>query len=291
MDFFIDTCDQNLYITTKRNGSTLLSEISSVSSRLRSVDLQEAIGLLNKNTKIYAPIRDPITRFKSGLSVNLYNRTSNQFNIIDDTAVNLYKQMLIYFDNSIVETGKLISIYPSRPYHLYDPHCDHWLGTLLLFSGLGFNLEPVPMNKLSEHLLQRFPEGSDYIKKRERTDSFNKTKPDYEKLYETYKEIFIDKTLSDTMTFDQWMHVELEIFDLLMSYTDKELNEQSFLLLNSILDRKVYYNDLYSPNTHTMFIILQELSQKNLTTEKLDNFLAHYQTIRDRSYKVYNMDI
>lgn len=287
MDFFIDNKEQNLYVTTKRNGSTLLSEISTKADNLVQIDLTTFANILadNKSVKIYAPIRDPNTRFKSGLAVNLYNRSNGVINIINDEVLMLFKHMITYFDNSIVESGKLLSIYPVRPFHLYDPHCDHWLGTLMIFSSLNYDLVPIPMNMFSSHLMDRFPEGIDYIKNRERQDSFDQAKPEYERLWDVYKEVI------DVASFDKWMSPELEIFNMLMSHTGTELNDRSFNCLNDLLDRKIYFNDLYSPNMQTMFTIVQELSSRKLTTDRLDQFLALYQTIKDRSYKVLTIEI
>ena len=147
------------------------------------------------------------------------------------------------------------------------------------------------MNKFSEHLKHRFSEGTEFISKRERPDSFNNTKPDYEKLWEIYRKVFVDVKLENTLSYEQWMEPEIKIFKILTAYKDDMLKIKSQLFFNDLLDRKLYFNDLYSPNTHKMFTVVNELSSRGLTTEKLDNFLAHYQTIRDRSYKVYNMDI
>jgi len=147
------------------------------------------------------------------------------------------------------------------------------------------------MNKFSEHLKHRFSQGIEFISKHERPDSFNISKPDYEKLWEIYKKVFVDVKLENTLSYEQWMEPETKIFKILTAYKDDMLKIKSQLFLNDLLDRKRYFNDLYSPNTHTMFSIINELSSRGLTTEKLDNFLAHYQTIRDRSYKVYSMDI
>lgn len=292
MNLFLDTNENSLYVTTKRNGSTLMTEISTVAPNLQSINLETFADLLvtDKNIKIYAPVRDPIVRFKSGLAVNLYNR-SGHLNVIDNTTLNLYKHMLMYFDNGIIEPGKLLTVYPNRPFHLYDSHCDHWLGTLMLLPCLGSNLVVIPMNKFSEHLKHKFSEGTEFISNRERPDSFNNTKPDYEKLWEVYKKVFVDVKLENTLSYEQWMEPEIKIFKILTAYKDDMLKIKSELLFNDLLDRKLYFNDLYSPNTHTMFTIINELSSRGLTTEKLDNFLAHYQTIRDRAYKVYTIEI
>lgn len=287
MDYFLDNREQAIYVTTKRNGSTLLSEICSISENLESIELATLTNILakNKNIKIYAPIRDPYTRFKSGLSVNLYNRSNGVYDKIDDESLTLFKHMITYFNVSVLDTGKLLSVYPSIPFHLYDLHCDHWLGTLMIFSSLNYDLVTIPMYEFSKHLLDRFPESIDYIKNRERTGSFDSPKIEYEKLYEVYKEV-IDMTL-----FEQWMNPEVEIFNILMSYTGTELNDRSADCLNKLLNKKIYFNDLYSPNTHTMFTIVQELSSRGLSTNRLDQFLELYQTIKDRSYKVYTIEI
>jgi hypothetical protein len=303
MDFFIDKQEPALYVTTKRNGSTLMAEISSVSTHLQRIEIAELAEVLSKekHIPIYSPIRDPLTRFKSGLSVNLFNRSDFKFNKVTDTSLELFKHMLIYFDDCIGESGKLLSTYPVRPFHLYDPHCDHWLGSLMLFGALGFNLQVVPMNKFSQHLESRFPQGVEFIKNRERPDSFNNTKEDYEKLWEIYKEVFIERVPDHIqcmkennekiITFNEWMNPEIDIFNMLMQNKETAMHQLSNHYLDLFLDKKIYFNDLYSPNIQDMSIVLEELAEHKLLTRRLYKILALYRDVKNYTYKVHSLDI
>lgn len=302
MDFFIDKHEPALYVTTKRNGSTLLSEISTVSDNLQRVETPEFVNTITRDRKIpiYAPIRHPMIRFKSGLSVNLYNRSDFKFNVVDENSLNLFRQMLIYFDDCMGESGKLITIHPVRPFHLYDSHCDHWLGRLMIFSSLGFNLRPIKMNEFSEHLESRFSQGIEFVKKRERSSSFDTSSPHHELLWEVYKEVFIERipdhiqVMIDNnqtyMTFDQWMKPEIEIFEMFLTYAGSDLHSASHKRLNDYIDRKIYYNDLYSPNAQATFSILENLEKYKVSNSRLDMLSFVYQVLKERIYRIHSLD-
>lgn len=303
MDFFIDKNEPAMYITTKRNGSTLLSEISTVVDNFERIQIPEFVNTVarNRSIPIYAPIRDPLVRFKSGLFVNLHNRSDFKFNNVDENALHLFRYMLVYFDNCTGETGKLVSTYPVRPFHLYDSHCDHWLGGLMILSALGFKLKPIRMNNLSKHLEYRFRQGIDFINNRERPSSFDKSKPDYEQLWEVYKEVFIERTPDHIqeminnnqtfMTFDQWMKPEIDIFNMFLNYEGSELNSASHNCMNDYIDRQIYFNDLYSPNGQTVFALLEFLSNYKVANSKLDELSFIYQVVKDRTYKIHHLSL
>jgi hypothetical protein len=299
----VDKKNKAVYMTGLRNGSTLMDEIKEIvgPNRLFRHEFPEDLIKLISNDrsyKIYMPFRNPMIRFKSGLTVNMYNRCGFDTSIIEANVEYpeyyiLYKGMLRYLDNSYANDHNIFHLNYYRPYHLFDTHIDHLLYKPLIYLAYGFDVHMIPLNKFSDHLYKYFPEAISKIYERGRPDSFDKSSPLHEKVWDVYKEIFVDndpefykyKYPEDrTLTFNLWMKPELEIFNLFLeNYTNVNLlKTKSRALINHFIKTKQYFKDPYSPKTMEIGTTVPMLEVYNKPNKDLHDYVQSYIGIRDR---------
>lgn len=296
MHILLDIKDNSLYATVNRNGSTLLSEISERNRTCKIIQIETMIQHLEvrPETPIYCPFRNPLVRFKSGLAVNLHNRTMFKDNNPTDEALEKsyrhFETIVNYFDITFGTMENVIGSSYHRPYHLFDQHIDHWLSLPLTMCVYGYNVQPIKMNEFSEHLKTKFDNVNDLIEKRQRPDSYDKSTPQQERLFSIYKSVFVDKkpefenriSLNLRKTFDQWMAPELEIFNFFHNnYKTANINHVAHNIVKKFFDQKIYFNDPYSVN-HSSVIRLTKLIHKYRNTNPRFKFMIdNYKLIED----------
>jgi hypothetical protein len=292
---FYDKPTNSIYYTTNRLGSSLLHDISlrGEFTIIGPCDVPEIASADRKNTKIFFPFREPHARFKSGLTVHLFNRTnhtkqlppyaaSKEVVTANDNSLEIYKYMLQTIDNTATDNCHLGSVAGKRPYHLYDLHTDHWLYVPLTYMVYNYNVQLLPLYDLSSHLRHRFPHCDDLIKKRERPTSFNQTHPIYEPIWQVYKSVFIDNVPlnyehvqnENSTDWYQWMAPEIEIFQNFVKYLKHD--NIAFIghkLVNKLMDGNVYFSDPFSPLSFNLMQILKSLHGHNPLNYKFDYFL------------------
>lgn len=297
----VDKKNKAVYMTGLRNGSTLMDEIQHRvgSDRLEYFQWPEdVVEMMTKDRsyKIYMPFRHPMVRFKSALTVNMHNRcgfdvSSNLFPNSED--YKLYKGMLTYLDSSIGNDHNLFNTLYSRPFHLFDTHTDHLLYKPLIYLAYGYDLHLIPFYDFSNHLYKNFPEAKDIIERRGRSDSFDVSQPKHEKVWNIYKEVFIDKTPEffqykpkgeELKTFDLWMKPELEIFNLFVENYLRlnQLKTKCRGLIKHFVETKQYFNDPYSPKTMELGTIIPIIETFVKPNRDLYNFIQAYIGIRNR---------
>jgi len=294
----VDRKRKSVYMTGLRNGSTLMEEIKDLvgPDRLyRHQYHEDLVRLISEDRayKIYMPFRDPMIRFKSGLTVNMYNRcgfdTEDGSFKAQDSTYAIYKQLLTYLDNTAGNDHAIFDLTRCRPYHLYDTHTDHLLYQPLIYLAYGFDVQLIPFNNFSEHLLQQFPEAKDIIVKRGRPNSFNTSLKEHELAWNIYKEIFIDNEpdfykSNDQVkfqTFNLWMKPEIEIFNLFME-NYQQINMLKTRCRGLIIDftkNTQYFNDPYSPKFMRLGSLLPMIERFNKLNPQLQNFSQNYSGI------------
>lgn len=292
----VDRKNKAVYMTGLRNGSTLMEEIKDQvgPDRLfRHQYHEDLIRLISEDRsyKIYMPFRDPMVRFKSALTVNMYNRCGlDSINYPD--YYKFYKGMLKYLDHSVGNDHNIFNLSYHRPYHLFDTHTDHILYKPLIYLAYGFDVHMIPFNKFSEHLLERFPEAEAVIKKRGRTNSFDTSMPEHERVWEIYKEVFLDNEPifykdkvpdATTFTFDLWMKPELEIFELLIeNYQNVNIIKTKCRgLIKHFVKTNQYFTDPYSPKLMEIGELVPMIESINHVNHDLSGIIRHYITISD----------
>jgi len=300
---FYDTVTTDFYYTTNRLGSTLLYEISKEDSSLQHIihppQLIKHVNDKRTNNRIIFPFRDPIARFKSGLNVNMFNRTTLDFKFegIHPTSLWHYKYMLLSLDNILADNTSVLSYIYRRPFHLFDKHTDHWLMIPLIYMVYNYNVKLLPLYDLSKVLKDRFPSSAELILKRERADSFNTPLPKYEKIWQVYKEVFIDHEPlgyenipnESKITWQKWMASEKEIFDMIMKYLNtNNLNHGAHKMVNKILNTGQYLHDYRSPISLQCYYTIQQLEFYG-TNPKCANWANKFMTIKESIHNsVYN---
>lgn len=294
MFILLDTRVNSFYVTVNRNGSTLLSEIHERHRRsTRRIQADILIKHLEATpeTSIYVPYRDPLVRFKSGLVVNLYNKTVFNQDFPDqemiEKSLRHFKTILDYFDKTFGNMENVIGQCFHRPYHLFDQHTDHWLGLPLILCVYGYNVNPIKMSDFSALLRANFTNIDDLISKRERSNSYDTSKPQDEKIFQIYKEIFNNEPsyqdrigLHLRKTFDQWMAPELEIFRYLQTYAGTpNQNFAAHRLANKFFNDKTYFNDPYSVNHSAMLSLVKEIHKHRSVNSRFKFLIDNYKMI------------
>ena len=311
MIFYFDTIKDNFYCVSNRNGSTILKEISVKYPSLKLVSNNEIFENLKQNSSrpIYIPFRDPIVRFRSGLSVNLFNRTGLILNeTAGDKELKNYANSIKYLRSSLHYTGTYYSSYPNEFYHLFDSHLDHWLWVAMIIGVYGYNVRLIPMYDLSNHLITNFPQANSIIKNRTRSDSFNKSTPAYDKIWNYYKEVMVDNIeLSQyhpkayitkpevPYIFDNWMRFETELFNNYKNFhSDTNLRNLFLKLSRKAFEDPFYFTDSLSPKMHTicgtLLPILHDIHDPILDYGNLqDLFRAYDHSSKNVRYKKYEL--
>lgn len=308
MNFYFDTNNNNFYCVSNRNGSTILKEISAAYPSLKVVADDEIFEILKQDFSrpIYIPFRDPVVRFRSGLSVNFFNRTGTVLDQADEKELESYAQSIKYLRSALHYTGTYYSSYPNEFYHLFDSHIDHWLWVAMIIGVYNYNVKLLPMYDLSKHLMTAFPKASSLIKSRSRTDSFDKSKVVYEKIWGYYKSVMIDDVeLKDyqpqaylkkpeiSYTFDNWMRFESELFTNYKNFhASLNLRNLFVRLSKKAFEDPFYLTDSLSPKMHTicgrLLPILHKIHEPILDYGNLqDLFRAYDQSSKNVRYKKY----
>jgi hypothetical protein len=280
MNFYYDQNKNELYLTSNRNGSTILLEIAGVCENLTSISLSKALEYLKSDpdAPIHCAFRDPYVRFASGLEVQFFNVTGivmppppkNYSEIAYlKTIIGQYKTMLRYVVTNSQTTSSFYH-YLRLPYHLYDTHLDHWLWPSVFFGAYGYNVKLVPMYDFSKLLLENFPKAKSLIKKRERLTSFDTVKQSCIPLMDAFREIMIDNfewsaghengNPDMLITWDKWMNVEQEIF---LTYKSNHHLFKPIKMYNKLLDKMIndpfYISDIESPKCAAMNLLVDSI--------------------------------
>lgn len=271
MDFYYKA-DRNIaYVVTTKNGSTLMSNLSKADSSLIYLDTDEAIKtiILNKS-KVYAPFRHPYPRMISGLEVNFYNHTdffdgiNKGSGFPDREACNHYKNLVRYLDRAMSAPSSSIGSHYYRPYHLFDPHVDHWLIIPFVLVLYDFDVEMIPMYDLSKHLLTVFPSCEEYIRKSERKDSFDKPQDHLMPLWNTYKTIMMKPPVffvpTDYVVFEKWMEPEIRVFNLFNTkLINTTIQYEANKVFRKVADNGDYFYDIWSPRNRQMYNVIRNI--------------------------------
>lgn len=286
---YYNTKSQEFYFPFNRNGSTLIYDISHNVNYLHEKNLDEALAILeeNKNLPIYIPYRDPIVRFKSGLSVNFLRECGDEtpdFTDVTKSAYHKYKIVLMTLRNYFQEhmshhlLGKFI-----LPFHLADVHIDHCLWRPLTLLVHGYNVKLIPMNELSSHLHKKFPTQINLIKSRERKNSFNTVRKDTDELWDIYKEVFIDipkyrdKFGMQFVDWHIWMRDEQYIFEQFQLYRDSpNLNYAAQKIVTNLIEKKAYFSDTNSSMLPQLMFMLDEIRKHRDLFPELELFYNSY---------------
>lgn len=256
---YFDSKEKALYFPSNRNGSSLIDKICHSYNLLQELSLYDALALVNEdpNIKIYIPFRDPIVRFKSGLTVNFYRMASESI-LEDRTPIQnlLYTSYGEQYASHITYLRDLYSkeiepvyepYFAICPYHLYDVHLDHSLYSPLILLLHDYNVQLIPMNKLSEHLAARFIEATSILDV-ERANTFSANNQISKSLWEIYKKIFVDTIEipqdQKQITWKLWMDQEVHIFKTLCTYIDTpNMTYCANKLLKNIYKKGFYFSD------------------------------------------------
>jgi len=291
MNFYYDQIKGELYLTSNRNGSTILSEVAGEYKNLSTVPLPTVFEYLESDptTPIYCAFRDPYVRFVSGLEVQFFNitgiimpnsppKTSSEIEHLK-TIIDQYKVMLRYVVTNSQTTGTFYE-YPRMPYHLYDTHLDHWLWPSVFLGAYGYNVKLVPMHDFSKLLLENFPQAEYLIKKRERPDSFDRVKQSCIPLMDAYKEIMIEqfewnpahqrRNPDMLVTWDKWMNVEQEIFiNYKLNHNLSKPTDMYKNLLDKILNDPFYVSDIESPKCMAMNSLIENIPDAKIRNNRI----------------------
>lgn len=302
MIFYHDTKENSLYLTTLKNGSTLLGEISDRNKHLRYVEPDEATSIAHSGSIIYTPFRHPFPRFVSGLSVNFFNQTDGfedvgiTNNFLNEDSVRTYKNLIRYLDRTTVTLGNMHGSYYFRPYHLYDLHLDHWLYvpmTLLLYN---FNVKFIPLFEFTNHVKEKFSNINDLVSVRERKNSFDKINKEYTSLWEAYKSIMIENPPggikvknTNHISFDEWMKPEIEIFNLLNTHLNTpNLNFAAHKAFNRISMQGDYFVDVWSPRITNLYYMLKDIHRYKTPIDFFTTFEGKMNPLINSLSDIYN---
>lgn len=310
MQFYFNSVEKNFYITSNRNGSTLLKEISEQYDNLQEYSYAQVFSLLSDDPSIplYVPFREPMVRFKSGLSVNLYNTVNYKLDHNTDEVLKNYSQFLKYFRARYTDTGSHLSATPNEKYHLYDGHLDHWLWSSMILGAYGYNIKLVPMYNFSGLLLQQFPKALKIINFRDRNNSFDQSTPLYEKIWESYKKGMVDDADINTYwpkqylkspeilySFDNWMGFEKKLFTYYKDNYMQDDNKKLFLRLSLwAFEDPFYFTDAHSPRIQTicrfLLPVIHQYKSPVLRYGDLQNTFRNYESYFNRfRYKKYDL--
>ena len=298
---YFDPKEKSLYFPSNRNGSSLIDNICHSYNLLQELSTYDALALANEdpNIKIYIPFRDPIVRFKSGLTVNFYRMASDSI-LKDRTPIrhllttSYGKQYISHITYLRDLYSKLIEpvYYPYFgicPYHLYDVHLDHSLYRPLILLLHDYNVQLIPMNKLSEHLAARFIEATPIIGAK-RANTFSANNEISELLWKMYKEIFVDTTIEipqnqKQITWKLWMDQEVHIFKSFCTY----MNTPNMTYCANKLLKNIYKNEFYFADRNSMVykgtsFLLSDIQQH----KKLHPWLVNFYNANEQHKTVCN---
>lgn len=298
---YFDPKEKSLYFPSNRNGSTLIDKICHSYNLLQELSLYDALALANEdpNIKIYIPFRDPIVRFKSGLTVNFYRMASESI-LKDRSPIRHLLYTTSYGKQYISHITYLRDLYSKLiepvydpyfqicPYHLYDVHLDHSLYRPLILLLHDYNVQLIPMNKLSEHLAARFIEATPIIGAN-RANTFDTNNEDSELLWKMYKEIFVDTIEipqnQKQITWKLWMDQEVHIFKTFCTYIDTpNMTYCANKLLKNIYKNGFYFADRNSMVYKGTSFLLSGIQQH----KKLHPWLVNYYNANQQHKTVCN---
>jgi hypothetical protein len=290
MDFYYKS-DRNIaYVTTTKNGSTLMSNLSRADPSLQHLDIDSAIRMIvEKDAKIYAPYRHPYVRFISGLEVNFFNNTDFFDGFVKGpgfptaTDAKQYKNFVRYLDRAMYTPGTSIGSYYYRPYHLFDQHLDHWLIIPFVLVLYNLNVEMIPMHQLSDHLLQLFPKCEEHIRKSERKGSFDQPQEHLMPLWNAYKTIMnnpptrFKPVMMEFISFEKWLEPEIRVFNLFNTpLKNTNIQYEANKIFEKVAENGDYFYDLWSHRNQQMYKVIRNLHEY---VKPLDFFLALEQNI------------
>lgn len=285
MDFYYKADRNVAFVTTTKNGSTLMSNLSKADSSLSYLDIDEAIRVIIQNkTKIYSPFRHPYPRLISGLEVNFFKNTDFFDGIErgpdfpDKKACELYRNFVRYIDRAMYTPGTSIGSYYYRPYHLFDQHLDHWLIIPLVLVLYNLDVEMIPMHQLSDHLFQLFPNCEEHIRKSERKGSFDQPKEHLMPLWNAYKTVMnnpptkVDPAMMEFISFEKWLEPEIRVFNLFNTkLTNTTLHYEANKIFQKVAQNGDYFYDLWSHRNQQIYKVIRILHEY---LKPLDFFLA-----------------
>jgi hypothetical protein len=285
MDFYYKSDRNIVYVTTTKNGSTLMSNLSKADSSLTYLDTDNAMRVIVKNdAKIYAPYRHPYPRFISGLEVNFFNNTDffdgieKGPNFPDKESCKLYKNFVRYIDRAMYSPGTSIGSHYYRAYHLFDQHLDHWLIIPFILVLYNLNVQMVPMHDLTNHLLQVFPKCKEQIIKSERKGSFDQPQEHLIPLWNAYKSVMMKPPpnnkpfLLESITFEKWIEPEIRVFNLFNTkLTNTTLHYEANKIFEKVAQNGDYFYDLWSHRNQQMYKVIRHLHEH---VKPLDFFLS-----------------
>ncbi len=274
---YFDPKEKSLYFPSNRNGSSLIDNICHSYNLLQELSTYDALALANDdpNIKIYIPFRDPIVRFKSGLNVNFFrmapkNILKSRASVREWLPTSYGRQYASHITYLRDLYSKLIEpVYDPYseicPYHLYDVHLDHSLYRPLILLLHDYNVQLIPMNKLSEHLAARFIEATPIIGAN-RANTFSANNEVSELLWKMYKEIFVDTIEipqnQKQITWKLWMDQEVHIFKSFCTYMDTpNMTYCANKLLKNIYKNGFYFSDRNSMVYKGTSFLLNEIQQ------------------------------
>ena len=297
---YFDPKEKSLYFPSNRNGSSLIDEICHSYNLLQELSLYDALALANDdpNIKIYIPFRDPIVRFKSGLTVNFFRMAPE--NILQSGSSVREWFPTSYGKQYISHITYLRDLYSKSigpvydpyfeicPYHLYDVHLDHSLYRPLILLLHDYNVQLIPMNKLSEHLAERFVEATPIIGAN-RANTFSANNEDSELLWKMYKEIFVDTIEipqnQKQITWKFWMDQEVHIFKTFCTYMNTpNITYCANKLLKNIYKKGFYFSDRNSMVYKGTSLLLSDIQQH----KKLHPWLVNFYNANEQHKTVCN---
>lgn len=307
---YFDIKNQAFYFPYNRSGSSLLYDISKVVNYLIPYDDKETFKILQEKAgtgyEIYVPYRDPVVRFKSGLYINFFRTMPEAtkdlmtigFNrIVQGSYGRRYSEFLESFRDLYLNHMPFhLTCNFKIPYHLLDVHTDHSLWRPLVLLNHNYNVKPIPMNGLSIWLETMFPEAKKQIKKRERPDSFNKSKLEADLLWDIYKKVMVD--IPDTqdkqkrkMNWAKWMAPEIEIFNNFNQYIDTaNMHYMANKLTQKFFEDKLYFSDTNSVMLPNLMYILSEIKKYRPLTYPFNEYHAVYSEYLKNNMRIQRQD-
>jgi hypothetical protein len=297
---YFDPKEKSLYFPSNRNGSSLIDNICHSYNLLQELSLYDALAIANEdpNIKIYIPFRDPIVRFKSGLTVNFFRMAPENIlesgssirELLPTSYSSQYASHITYLRDLYSKNIEPVydPYFEICPYHLYDVHLDHSLYRPLILLLHDYNVQLVPMNKLSEHLAERFVEATPILGVN-RANTFSANNEISKLLWEIYKEIFVDtiEILQNQkqITWKLWMDQEVHIFKTFCTYIDTpNMTYCANKLLKNIYKNGFYFSDRNSMVYKGTSSLLNEIQQH----KKLHPWLVNYYNANEQHKTVCN---
>lgn len=265
--FYIDKEHNIAWLTSFRNGSTMLENIASLNSNLliyKFADIKLHNYLKeNPNAPIYTVFRDPEVRFRSGLKAVFHKISNGSDN---------YNSLLNYIKNVIERSmpfrdfGRMNAV-NHRIFYLFDSHLDHTLWAPMTLATYGHNIKLIPMNEYSGYLNCYYPKEYSAKSNNIRSDSFDTSTAAQNALWDSYKEIMFNN--NELTAFDQWMSVEKQIFEMYKNnYKQDNIKEISKELMQIAINDPLYFTDIYSTRVDLINRLLEKLHMDDTETSK-----------------------